>query len=359
MLMGTLDVAGAAGRSLASWPLDEGAGQVAADASGHGHTGTLGLGPSADQNDPTWVPGRAGTALRFDGARDERVTIAEASSLTPERLTVAAWVRRLGDPGTYRYILSYGATSCARGSYGLYSGVGGGIAFYVSSTDGYVTSPAAEPSRVWDGAWHQAAGTFDGAVVRLYLDGEEVGAGRPADLSIDYSLGASAYVGTFRGSCDLPFTGDVDEVSIDDTALGRTAIAALGAGLGPLPPQLPPVSGPPAGGDATSGANGASPETVPSRPSSTSRAACASVKVSRRSVRVGRRTPVVVTVRDDERGARRRTVIVRGAGIWVSARTSPRTDRVLLRLRPRRRGTLRVLLGGDAPRCARPTIRAR
>ena len=357
MLTGMRDVAGASGRPLASWPLDEGAGQVATDASGNGHTGTLGLGPLADQNDPAWVPGRAGTALRFDGTRDERVTIAQPSSLTPERLTVAAWVRRLGDPGTYRYVLSYGATTCARGSYGLYSGAGGGIAFYVSSTDGYVTSPAAEPSRVWDGAWHQAAGTFDGAVVRLYLDGEEVGAGRPADLSIDYSLGASAYVGTFRGSCDLPFTGDVDEVSIDDTALGRTAIAALGAGLGPLPPQLPPISGPPVGGNVTSGANGARPETVPSRRPSTSRASCANLKVSRRSVRVGRRTPLVVTVHD-KRGARR-TVIIRGAGIRVSAHTSPHTERVLLRLRPRRRGTLRVLLEGDAPRCAPPTIRVR
>jgi hypothetical protein len=356
---------GAAGaETLARWQFDEGAGQSVADASGHGRAGQLGSGAGDDPSDPTWIPGRIGHALRFDGARDEYVTISGASSIAPARITVSGWVRRLGSPGTYRYVISNGASGCDQSAYGLYSGAGGGLTFYVSGTRGYVLSPAAGADRVWDGTWHLATGTYDGSAVRLFLDGVQVGSPIATALTIDYPAGGAAYVGTFRGNCDLPFTGDVDDLSISDGALDGTAIAQIVTAAPPPPAQVAPIgagaaSTGPAGGSSTGAAGSKpAPATAPATGTAT-KLSCATIKVSRRSIRVGRRTTVTVTVRVGRALAGRRTVTVSGGGVQASARTGRKTGRATLSLRPRRKGTLRVALKGQARACAAPTIATR
>ena len=47
------------------------------------------------------------------------------------------------------------------------------------------------PNTVWDGTWHHVAGTYDGAAVRFYVDGAQVGTGTPASGPIVYGLAAS------------------------------------------------------------------------------------------------------------------------------------------------------------------------
>ncbi len=60
---------------LAKWTLDEGAGQVAADSSGHANTGVLGASTDPDVADPGWIPGHAGGgALVFDGTNYVTIT---------------------------------------------------------------------------------------------------------------------------------------------------------------------------------------------------------------------------------------------------------------------------------------------
>src|SRR3989338_8998500 len=53
------------------WSLNEGTGTVATDASGTGNTGTLTGGP-------TWVTGKYGSAVSFDGT-DDYVAVSDAS----------------------------------------------------------------------------------------------------------------------------------------------------------------------------------------------------------------------------------------------------------------------------------------
>ena len=52
-------------------------------------------------------------------------------------------MRAEGSPGRWRYIVARGAQDCLAGSYGLYSGEAGGLAFYVFDGDRYVLSPTA------------------------------------------------------------------------------------------------------------------------------------------------------------------------------------------------------------------------
>ncbi|MGH2901091.1 MAG: hypothetical protein ACRDMZ_20615, partial [Solirubrobacteraceae bacterium] len=82
---------------------------TAADSSGSGNHGAL-------EGAAAWISGRYGGALRFDDGADVRVP--SAASLQPARVTASAWVRRLGTPGPFRYVLSKGASSCMTASYG-------------------------------------------------------------------------------------------------------------------------------------------------------------------------------------------------------------------------------------------------
>jgi hypothetical protein len=208
------------------WPMNEGSGQVVRDWSGHGNNGMLGSTPGADANDPTWIKGVfLGSALRFDGL-DDFVTIPDSASLRPQKLTIDAWVRSSSSPGDYRYVVSKGAVGCQTGSWGMYTGYNGGLAFYVAdaatpSSSHYYISPAADPT-IWNGQWHNVAGTFDGNTVRLYVDGVQVGNGTPAPTTIDYSLPiGDTQFGNYPGSCNpsLNLAGDIDGVQVWSQAL--------------------------------------------------------------------------------------------------------------------------------------------
>ncbi len=205
------------------WPMNEGSGQTVRDWSGRANHGFLGSTNAADNNDPSWIRGVfLGSALRFGG--DDYVTIpANANnSLEQQRLTVAAWVRGDGSPGPLRYVVSKGSVACLTASWGLYTGAGGGLAFYVADTPyHYFVTPEAAAT-VWDNKWHHVAGTFDGQFVRLYVDGQEVGDGTPAPTTIDYNLGDdTGQVGNYPGQCTdaLTLKGDVDGVQVWSQAL--------------------------------------------------------------------------------------------------------------------------------------------
>jgi hypothetical protein len=224
----------------AYWPLDERSGQVAHDLSGNGNDGQLGATPGPDSADPRWVDGRLGGGLAFDG--DDYIQVPDSPSLeTPPALTVSAYFRGDRSPGDWRYIVSKGSLGCRSASYGLYSGPNGGLGFYISSRTGYVVSPLAGRS-VWDGRWHHAAGSFDGRTVRLFLDGAQVGSGTPTDSDIAYALpGESAYLGAYRGDCDLMLVGELDDVAIWGRALAPAEVRTV-RGDGPTAVAEPPAA---------------------------------------------------------------------------------------------------------------------
>jgi hypothetical protein len=208
---------------VGQWHFDEGSGLTVADSSPYSNNGTV-------QGTTPWVPGRAGTALSFDGVTS-RVAVADNAALEPpQAVTVSAWIKNGGSPGGYRYIVAKGVTGCTAAAYGLYSGPSGGLYFYVSMTRGtaFVRSPDAG-TRVWDGRWHLAVGTFDGSTVRLYVDGAEVGSGTPRPGPLEYLLPDSndLFVGDYPGCQDHNFRGTIDEVSIYSAALTATQVRAL------------------------------------------------------------------------------------------------------------------------------------
>jgi hypothetical protein len=210
---------------MAAWPIDEGSGQSVRDYSGHDNNGVLGGSRLADSGDPAWIALPSSryyrrSALRFSG--DDFVTVPDSATLEPTRISVGAVVRATGSPGAFRYVVSKGAMQCLSASYGLYTGHDGGLSFYVSNGTQVVMSADAGAG-LWDGAWHVVLGTFDGAVVRLFVDGREVGAGTPTSISLAFGFPDDDrfYIGDYRGTCANPlgFVGDIDAVAVANRAI--------------------------------------------------------------------------------------------------------------------------------------------
>ena len=179
-----------------------------------------------------FVQGRVGQAFdfRFTETPPGYVQVLNSASLQPGAVTVAAWVNHAGNPGGNKYIVSKGAKGCEAASYALYSGEPGlNLRFYVFDGSTFVESPDGGAG-VWDGNWHFVVGTYDGAAVRLYVDGVEVGSGTPTSIPINYFLpdDSNFYIGAYRSpACNLAFLGGIDEVQLYSRALSAAEIQAL------------------------------------------------------------------------------------------------------------------------------------
>ena len=214
-------------RLSGNWGLDEGQGRVAFDTSGNNSNGLLDSTLSGASIPPMWITGRApnAAALRFNGKNF--VKIADSPGLELPTITVESWVRS-NDPGNFSHILSKGADRCFAASYGLTPGSTRGLSFYVYPGLGsaYIRSPDAGNS-VWDGTWHHIAGTFDESTVRLYVDGTQIGTGTTSasKIVIAYDLPfQDFYIGTYYGSCQLGFVGDISGVRIWNGAFSSNEV---------------------------------------------------------------------------------------------------------------------------------------
>lgn len=196
---------------------NEGSGNFAHDASGNMNDGLL-------NGSVSWVAGVKGTALSFNG-RSDRVVIADSPTLDlSAEITLAAWVRprvkatqymvkkaRFNSVDGYELSLSSDGRAFVR-----FNQASAGIGFHLNSLSRYPT----------DGAtWMHVAATYDGAEIRLYIDGVLEGALPAPGLSIgtnnlDLLLG-------MQDNGKYPFNGDLDEVQIAAIAMSAEAVAAL------------------------------------------------------------------------------------------------------------------------------------
>ena len=224
----TAEVAGRA----AHWKLDEGTGLSAADSSGNANTGTLQLGP-------TWVPGRIGTALNFDGSLtggDDKVNAGNGTSVNNlGAMTVAAWinVETVGEAGNPGRIVhkAIGASPlngwqfCTQGTNQI------GFAVDYDGTTNLVRTSAANAISL--GVWHHVAVTWDGTPtatnVLMYVDGALVGS---YATTIDASgnrvsdAGANLYLGN-EASGARTLDGVLDDVRVYNRVLSLTEIRAV------------------------------------------------------------------------------------------------------------------------------------
>lgn len=197
---------------VAAYSFDEGSGLTTTDLSGNANTGTI--------RGAAFAPGKAGKALKFDGV-DDWVTILHKPSLAlTTGMTIEAWVQPTKSSGWETVVLKErGAMNMA---YGLYAHDGAPLASGVAAPAGYVNVAGVHQasrgiSPVGDGDWTYLAATYDGALLRLYVNGALI-ASRAQTGTIVASTsplrigGNAAWTGEF-------FAGLIDDVRVYNRAL--------------------------------------------------------------------------------------------------------------------------------------------
>lgn len=203
------------------WTFDEGAGLVAADSSGNGRTGTLMAAPGG--SNPTWISdGIRGSVLNFDGTG--YVDIANTASdfnFGASGFTIAAWAR-------YSTLIVEDSMIVGKHNAGFENGYfldalpPDTLGFFDNANATRVIATTAYN----DNQWHFVVGTNDGAIGRLYVDGQYIDSrpGTPLDNSRDLMVGgAFTYFDTFVAG----FTGSIDDVRVYNNALTQAEISQL------------------------------------------------------------------------------------------------------------------------------------
>jgi hypothetical protein len=207
------DMGAAVNRGLvAAYGFEEGAGTATADASGRGHTGTLSGAAWAAQ-------GRFGRALRFDGV-DDRVAVLDTNALDlADRFTVEAWINPTTLTGWRTVLMKESADGLA---YAIYANdnVPKPAAYARIAGEG-VSRGSAGARQVPVNKWTHLAATYDGATLRVFVNGVQAGkaamTGTLLKSANALSIGGSVVLGEY-------FEGLIDEVRIYNRALTAAEI---------------------------------------------------------------------------------------------------------------------------------------
>src|SRR3989338_6393329 len=152
------------------WSMNENTGTIAGDASGNNNRGIL-------TNGPTWVDGKRGKALNFDGV-DDYVNAGSAGNFErTNSFTVSLWIKRNPNPTVTEAVVAKEVGSGTFQGWGLL--ILGGAAndpyrINIANTSG-TNNILVEYPRTNDSGWHHVVFTYNGTSaasgVFLYEDG--------------------------------------------------------------------------------------------------------------------------------------------------------------------------------------------
>jgi Concanavalin A-like lectin/glucanases superfamily len=196
---------------VAAYGFEESSGPTTADASGNGHVGTL---SGATRS----TLGKNGSALSFDG--NDLVTVADAPGLDlTTGMTLEAWVLPASGGGWRTVIMKERPGDLA---YALYSSSTG------SRPSGWLTTPSEHsvsgPGSITTGAWTHLALTYDGAALKLFVNGAQT-ASQPASGAITTSTQPLRFGGNSIWNNEW-LSGRLDDIRIYNRALSAGEIQA-------------------------------------------------------------------------------------------------------------------------------------
>lgn len=207
---------------IGMWLFDEGNGDIAQDTSGNDYNGEL-------INEPEWVEGKFGQALKFDGS----TTYVNAGEvpLSSNSVSVSVWLYTETPSPGWTHVVENGLVehtwNCA---YRLEFGPSEGQ-FYIAIGDGagYKDNNPDGVNIGWKyGEWFHVVFTYDGSQGITYLNGTEVDS---FESNLDISSGTGTLIfGSMQGA-DRFYNGILDEVVIFDVPLAEDDIKSLTNGM--------------------------------------------------------------------------------------------------------------------------------
>ncbi len=212
---------------LAGYAFEEGTGQTVLDLSGNGNNGTLG------GNTIRNLTGQPGESIEFSGSTSH-INLG-AIDITASTMSIALWFNP-DDFGTHdaRLISKTNGTSSSA-HYWMVSTISSSgqqkLRFRLK-TDNGGTSTLIGNATLTAGQWTHVTATYDGAAMKLYQDGIEVGSLAKTG-TIATSASVEAWIGANPGNI-RNFDGLIDDVRIYGEALDVTTIQDIISGNFPL-----------------------------------------------------------------------------------------------------------------------------
>ena len=216
---------------VAAFSFDEGSGTTVTDASGTGNNGTTA--------NTTWVAaGRYGKALTFNGT-SSRVNVPDATALhLSTGMTLEAWVNPTTVSNSWRDVIYKGNDNyfLEATSTGGSAPAGGGI-----FGNGSATTTVKAPTALTRSTWSHIALTYDGATLRLFVNGTQVATqartGAIRTSTNPLQIGSDSIFGQY-------FSGSIDEVRVYNRALTAAEVQSdmntpLGGTADNQPPSAP------------------------------------------------------------------------------------------------------------------------
>lgn len=197
---------------VAYYNFDEGSGTSLYDRSGNGYSST------AFGGAPSWVSGKYGKGLEFNGTSDY-VTRTTANFQSSDYAgTISAWVK-LTDVADFRYIVH--SADEATGNYQLSMSIQGTTGKpYIYQRNNDTADYVVGSTNVADGNWHYVVAVSDGSSYSLFVDGvaetlTAASGSNTGDWLADTPNRDNLVIGVNkRSSLGAYFKGDIDEVKI-------------------------------------------------------------------------------------------------------------------------------------------------
>lgn len=204
----------------AYWSFDQGTSTRVVDQSGKGHALTLTTSGSVL---PTWITGRYGKGLTFDGSTNY-ATIPTVTDLSfpDQTFTVSYWIKETSATGTF--VMANGAVS---GGWGVRDDG----AVFLKNVSNNQNTYSMSGATLADNKWHHVVYVITTSTtvaanntVTAYVDGASVSmSGTP---TVTYSPHTNFSIGN-RNSSSNPWAGSIDEVRIYGRGLSATEISGL------------------------------------------------------------------------------------------------------------------------------------
>ena len=198
------------------WKLDEGEGFITADASGYGADGEL-FGNSF------WTVGYIGNAVEFDGV-DGYIdcSVGEGQLDLEETVTLSVWVNQwdFGNAEHNPWIVK------GDHAYSLKHHTSNTCEFCIYQGSWYCVNAPLDSSCLYE--WHHYAGTFDGEILKAYVDGQLSIADTLEEFQfIALAPDAAVNLGRDCENTDRLFNGQIDEAMIYNVVLTDEQIMQL------------------------------------------------------------------------------------------------------------------------------------
>ena len=211
------------------WRLDDGADSATVrDWSGRGNNGTL-----VDLDPGTaWVPGRAAGGLAVEAAGFVNVVRSASIDSITQQVTVAAWMYLEGTIVEFGTAVSREIGNTVEQHYHISLSAQDRPNVFVQTELGQVVRLTTTGDPVARLTWVHVAATYDGAFVRLYVDGQEIAnhalTGRFAADTTPFIIGGNG--NGVPGAPTELFPGRADEIMLYRRALAAEEISLLHAG---------------------------------------------------------------------------------------------------------------------------------